>query len=231
MKKIGTLFFFVPVFVNAQVYTNTWGVEDTTICLIKSTNFVMVHDYIEMYNTSGNDLQMQWEFFAAPDWPVEWEAGFTDPDSIYTNVLVEDTGQFLLPYPVEFSNKLIINVDHNNHIDTSYLKFKVYPVSFPADTLWLTYCIIITTPDLSSGSVEEQDYQMFYNQVEQKIFFKHVITEDAIISVYDVNGKLILERIVSDQTEEIFLAEFEKGIYLVKMRMGNFEQVQKIVVT
>jgi hypothetical protein len=219
--------FFLPLSLSSQINTPTWGVDDTSNCTVKSIEFIMVHDYIQLFNNSGADQQMRWIRYTDPDWPIQWQAGFTDPDSFYVDVLTEDTAEFIMLDPIEFSNQLIINVDHNNHVDTSYLRFKVYPVTAPADSLWLNFCIIITMPDVSVSEFHK-DLQLVYDANHQTIFCKGELNSELTISLFDLNGKLILQQKISDEFELISVSDFEPGIYFAKISGADFELTKKV---
>ncbi|NRA11554.1 MAG: hypothetical protein HRT57_06340 [Crocinitomicaceae bacterium] len=60
MRQFIILLFFVPLIGNGQVNNSTWGVADTLITISKNTDYGPVHDYIELFNNSGQDLQMRW---------------------------------------------------------------------------------------------------------------------------------------------------------------------------
>ena len=219
-----------PLAASSQVNTTTWGVDDTSICIVKSTDFFQVHDYIAMENFSGSPLSMVWVRHTALDWPVQWEAGFTDPDSFYTDVLVVDTGFFTLPYPVEFSNQLIIDVDHNNHVDTSYLKFKVYPAAYPEDSLWLTYCIIIHLPDVGFSENESTDFNIEFNAGENLLRIFSSVETAYQIEVVNLAGEIILSQSLHEKSEAISLTQLPTGIYIVRLQSAECSFSQKIVI-
>jgi len=220
--------FCLPITLSAQINTPTWGVDDTSNCTVKSIDFIMVHDYIQLFNNSGSDQQMRWIRYTDPNWPLQWEAGFTDPDSFYVDVLIEDTAEFIMLDPIEFSNQLIINVDHNNHIDTSYLRFKVYPVATPADSLWLNFCIIITMPDVSVGEIQNE-LELIHDPNQQTIYCKGEVNSELTISLFDMNGKIILEQKISSAFELISVSQFQSGIYFAKISGADFQLTQKLV--
>jgi len=219
-----------PFASKAQINAINWGVEDTSFCIVKSTDFIIVHDYLELYNYAGTDLDMQWVIQVAPDWPIQWEAGFTDPDSVYTDVLVEDTGSFVLPYPVAFSNKLILDVDHNGHIDSSYLRFKVYPVNFPDDTLWLNYCVIITAPDVSLDEADETGVSIWYNPITQVIQFANLSQSENLVAVYAANGDVVVYAVMDSGETEFPIKGLAPGVYVVMLDDGVKTHYQKITV-
>lgn len=219
---------FLPLNASAQINTPTWGVDDSSICIVKSVDFVMVHDYIELFNNSGADQQMRWIRYSDPNWPIQWEAGFTDPDSFYANVLTEDTAEFIMLDPIEFSNQLIINVDHNNHMDTSYLRFKVYPVAAPEDSLWLKFCIIITAQD-AAVSQFQNELQLVHDPNQQTIFFKGEVNTELTISLFDLNGKIILRQKISSSLELISVSHLVPGIYFAEISGIDFQSTQKLV--
>jgi hypothetical protein len=227
--KLGFLYavLVLPANLISQINTPTWGVDDTNNCTVKSIEFIMVHDYIELFNNSGANQQMRWIRYTDPNWPVQWQAGFTDPDSFYVDVLIEDTAEFIMLDPIEFANQLIINVDHNNHVDTSFLRFKVYPVAAPEDSLWLNFCIIITMPDVSVGEMQS-GLELIQDKNQNVIYLKGDVDSEITISLFDLNGKIILQEKISSPFEFVSVSQFERGIYFAKISGANFEFTKKV---
>ncbi len=206
------LILILPAIVNAQINTTTWGVNDTSVCLIKSYEFIMPHGYIQLNNNSGVALPMRWIKEIDPNWPVFWEAGFTDPDSAYADVLFEDSADFVLPFPDDFNNKLILNVDHNFVIDTSYIRFKVFPIDHPEDSLWLNYCVIIHAPDLSVEN-ENKEFQIQIDPLNQVLYLDDQIQFEQI-KIYDLSGKVIFVS-VNFSGIQVDLSELITGYYFI----------------
>lgn len=210
--------FFLPTIAGAQINTTTWGVNDTSVCLIKSYEFIMPHGYIQMNNNSGADLPMRWIKQIDPNWPVGWETGFTDPDSAYADVLIEDSADFVLPFPDDFNDKLILNVDHNFVIDTSYIRFKVFPIDHPQDSLWLNFCVIIHAPDLSITNLNNE-LQVHVDVLNQTLSLDTPI-QHAQVNIYDPGGKVVFS--ASDFSDnQIDISGLNTGLYFIRFESDH----------
>ena len=219
-----------PILSSAQVNTTTWGVDDTTICIVKNTSFFNVHDYILLENFSGSPMNMIWIREDNADWPLQWEVGFTDPDSFYVDLFNEDTANFTLPYPVEFSNQLILNVDHNNHIDSSYLSFKVYPVDFPEDSLLLTFCVIIHAPDAGNTKLSTDAFQLAFDAVQQELRITGTFDPATRFILFNCAGEKVTEASILSETTSISLDYLQAGIYVAALHSPLGQQRQKIII-
>lgn len=220
--RLFVLLCFLSTCAKSQINTSTWGVDDTTICIIKTTDFGIVHDYIELFNYFGADLNMRWILETPTTWPTPWDAGFSDPTNVYSDVLPEDTADFILPYPVAFDNQLIIDVDHNNHINESYLRFKVFPIDHPEDSLWLKFCIIIQSPD--AGIDEENNFNCRYDMMSNQILFDVPLMCHLNFIICTLDSKMVSKGTISSGESTLHLPELEDGTYIIRLFSEQFHR-------
>ena len=133
----------LPFFCTSQINGIYWGVADTNLTIEKNTDFGTVHDYLELFNYSGQDLEMRWIAHFNSSWPSLWAASFADPANWHPSIVDLDSADFTITDPIGFQNKLIIGVDHNSQAGTGTIDFKVFPIDHPEDVLWLCYGTII----------------------------------------------------------------------------------------
>jgi hypothetical protein len=195
------------------------GVSDTSITLSKTTDFSAVHDYIELFNTAEEELTMRWICDKAVSWPVEWDLNFTDPSNDYPLVEDKDSADFTLPYPVGFSNKLIIGLKHYSLAAESSVRFKVFPVEHPEDTLWLTYNFVIEQGDATIGITDDLGAKVpiFQLNNHQLIIKDGPVSSDLVL--YNLEGKAIFSATqLTGTSAEINLSKLPSGIYLAVLK-------------
>ncbi|MEX1003235.1 MAG: T9SS type A sorting domain-containing protein [Crocinitomicaceae bacterium] len=220
MRKFLLILLLLPTISKAQVTTSTWGVEDTVINIVKTTNYGVVHDYIEMFNYSGQDLQMRWIPAISTSWPSQWIPNFSDPDSSYTNPHLEDSADFTLLNPPEFSNKLIIGVDHQSFAANSVISFKVFPVDFPEDSIWIHYYIYIGEPEEAQvGESIHTELTFFYRAFDQQLIFSGLKEDVAELSIIDLSGKVVLAKNITSQDGSYILdvKSLKKGVFILQI--------------
>lgn len=218
------LFLLLPFSSKTQVNANSWGIEDTSLYIIKNTSFGVVHGYRELFNYSGGDLDMRWIRYTPSSWPVQWGSDFTDPSNTYPDVLIIDSGDFVLPDPPGFSNKLIIGVDHNGFADTSVIRFKVFPISDPTDTLWVNFHILIGNPGVSEVSSVDLNPKIIYQPESKQLYFEGLHDEQYVLTIFDLSGKIILETTIMSGIDKIDLPNLLPGVFLINLKSsdGNF---------
>lgn len=229
MKRIFILFTFTTFFGFTQISTPTWGVDDTICTITKTTDFGIVHDYIELFNYSGGDLNMRWIIDIPPTWPVEWDANFNDPSNNYPDVLIVDSADFLITDPIGWDNKLIIGVQHHSFAATSYLRFKVFPVDHPEDSLWLYYNIIINQGEAYFGLEETNEPTVNIQLMGSELRINSDLEELNYMSIYNLNGQLIYSQSLSGKSKEIGLSASWKGIYIIQVRTETGAIIKKKV--
>lgn len=222
---------FLSFWSSAQVNTPSWGVEDTIIVISKTTDFGPVHDYIEVFNNSGQDLNMRWICHEPISWPALWITNFTDPpQNNYDDVQDLDSADFVLTNPVSFLNKFIIGVQHQSyaHIDT--IVFEVWPLDYPQDRLFLHYVIQIDQGN-AWALVDEPDFiqKMYVDKAHQL----HLIGNfDQIeLNLFALNGQhLLFHQDVSHSGECLVSLEgIKSGCYIVTIQ-SNGKMLKKRVI-
>lgn len=207
----------------SQVNTATWGVQDTIIVIDKTTDFGPVHDYIEVFNNSGQDLDMRWICHEPVTWPALWETNFTDcSQSNYSDVQDLDSADFLITNPIGFQNKMIIGVQHNSYAHTDTLVFEVFPVDYPQDVLYLHYVIIIAQGS-AWASLDSETFPEWYSYdpASNQITLNGVKDGD-LLNVFDMNGKLLLSENVNN-SESFDLNAFAGQLVILQSTSENGE--------
>lgn len=218
---------------SAQVNTATWGVSDTVIDIVKTTDFGPAHDYIELFNNSNQELQMRWIPKVPQGWPQLWIPNFTDPDSNYTDVRLVDSADFTLHNPVGWENKLIIGVSHQSYADSQTISFKVFPVNYPEDSLWIHFNVVINQGDAyATINDAHNDLNCYVNQLTEQI----IINGDAGLdnfTIYNLNGQAVMQGMLSPSIENklINCRGLQSGTYILQLKNSSANRVvqRKIV--
>ncbi|MDX2361147.1 MAG: hypothetical protein QNK23_10090 [Crocinitomicaceae bacterium] len=233
MKQFFLLFLFIPIAGIGQINNSSWGVADTIITIDKTTDFGPVHDYIEIFNNSGQDLQMRWMCLEPISWPTLWVTNFSDTENNYTDVQHIDSADFMLMDPPLWNNKLIIGVEHMSFAQTDTVSFKVWPLNFPEDSLTIHYVIIIAQGN-SWASINESsiDFKYLFNEQNKTIRFAG---SDAIVGVniYSLTGRLVYseEHYSLVNSEPIDLSNYSNEMLIINLiTEDNLKNSFKILV-
>ena len=207
----------------SQVNTPTWGVEDTVLTISKTTDFGSVHDYLEIFNNSGQDVDMRWIPMFPDSWPSLWIVNFADPNQNYPDVSQVDSADFVMLDPIGFANKLIIGVSHQSYAHTDTMRFNVFPVNNREDSLILQYIIIIAQGNAWAGMASDEiDFNCFYNENESNI---QLIGNagDVKIEMFDLQGKLVktIPNYHLNGQSSIDVADLKKQLYILKVSDGT----------
>ena len=194
--------------VNAQLYSVAAPIQ----IMNHTTNDNTLHDYVEITNLSGGPLPMKWEarFGTLLEWPFQWTALFTDPDSVYNPIIHGDTASFVLQDTAFSLNQLIIGVDHYGFTGTSDIRFKIYPLSNPADSMFIGFNITVTqyTGVVTNYIVNTNDL-VYPNPSNDGIFNLNQPFKKALI--YNSFGAMVYE----SSSKKIDLTEYANGIYFL----------------
>ncbi|MFD1551682.1 hypothetical protein DNU06_02735 [Putridiphycobacter roseus] len=204
-----------------QINAVNWGVSDTNLFISKNTDYGTVHDYLALYNYSGQDLQMRWVKYLDSNWPTWWGISFTDPANYHTNILNLDSADFTLTDPVGFSNKLIIGVDHQAYAWYATAHFKVFPVLHREDTLWLHYNIEIAQGNATATiSQNLNKFKWQYLPSLHQINMTGNLTAQKSFTLFNLAGQKIMQQTIttSASTYNIKLPHLKTGVYFIQLR-------------
>ena len=88
-------------------------------------------------------------------------------------------------------------------------------------------------PELSvAETIKNNLFSVFPNpsQGVYQIFFKNINTADALIEVYDLQGRLIVnQQVNNNNTISLDLSKESSGVYLLKVKTSNIQQVLRLV--
>ncbi|WP_027419053.1 hypothetical protein [Crocinitomix catalasitica] len=232
MKLLISVFILLPFLVNGQIVTATWGVSDTTVFVDRTTDVGVVHGYFEIFNYAERDLEMRWICQKAEDWPSDWDLVFTDPENYYPIVEHNDSADFLLTYPPGWANKLIYGMDHKGIAGTSSARFKVFPLDFPNDTIWLTYYFRMT--DFIGAGIDDvvdlNTPAIHWNKSSLLLMLNNV-PSGASLEVYSLTGQIILEQTNLSEQESIPFNTCVNGnisLAVIKDENGNVVLTRKL---
>lgn len=219
-NKILFLFLFVKAFGFGQINTPTWGISDTNLSIIKTTDFGTVHDYLELFNYSGQNLEMRWVAYFSLNWPSLWMVSFTDPTAWHTVINDLDSSGFIITDPIGWQNKLIIGVAHQSQAGIGTVRFKVFPINYPEDVLWLHYTTIINQGNASAAIDKAQKPTEVFIQTMQEKYVKIVnkLNVESEVKIYNLLGKEVYSsklEILGDQY--IDLNFLQSGMYIVSV--------------
>lgn len=90
----------------------------------------------------------------------------------------------------------------------------------------------LVTTGINDRSDFSENIQVFPNPTNNKITITGLstdISKNTFISVYNIQGQLLLQQVIHWETTEIELGSLAKGIYLLKLNSGNNTAVRKVV--
>lgn len=219
MKHFFLLVVFIPFVGIGQINNSSWGVSDTIITISKTTDYGAVHDYIEVFNNSGQDLQMRWMCLEPTSWPALWVTNFTDPENNYSDVQHLDSADFILLNPPVWANKLIIGVQHMSFAHTDTVSFKVWPLNFPEDSMTLHYVIVIAQGNAWASINESSiDFKYLYDAQNKTVRFagNNAIVD---VTVYSLTGQLVYtkENYSLINSEPIDLSNYSNEMLIINL--------------
>ena len=216
---------------NSQINATYWGVADTNLVISKTTDFGTVHDYIELFNYSGQDLDMRWIANYQPDWPSLWTCDFTDPGGWHQGVQQLDSADFLITDPIGFQNKLIIGVAHFSQAGYGTVDFKVFPVNYPDDFLVLHYSTEITQGNATAGAeAVDSEALISIRNLGDKSFAINQVTDEAELCIYNISGSKVVTKKITENAI-IRLSDLPTGMYFIQIRQKSGRTItEKIIV-
>jgi PKD repeat protein len=90
----------------------------------------------------------------------------------------------------------------------------------------------ITVEDCAGlEDLEKLGYKLYPNPADNEIFIERSEdSENALVKIYDANGKLVFDMEISDNPMKIDVSEWNTGVYQIHMTVGNVQVVDRVIV-
>lgn len=105
-------------------------------------------------------------------------------------------------------------------------------VAYQTSAYWsgLGFKAIEAKSVLSTNSFEESlGFSCSPNPTTGAVFVKIDSDQNAALTVYDINGRAVLNQTLTDSNSEVNLSNVSSGIYLFKVKTANGEAVKRII--
>jgi len=87
-----------------------------------------------------------------------------------------------------------------------------------------------SNPVLEIQETLQSGQPTFYYAQELRVLKFQNLSRSAVVMVFDINGKVVLEEKVPNHTEKLSLGNLEQGIYMVTLRTNEGTETKKILV-
>ena len=173
----------------------SYSVSDTLKILSKSTDFGILHDFIQIENNSGQDLNMRWIQRFDAGFPSSWIPSIQDPDNWYNPCDTIDSADFVLKINPGSGNKMVIGLDHQNSVGAGVVYYTLFPVSNRSDSTTIAFSINIsegTGVTSISKQLSKDTFEIFIfpNPTNGQFLISGLIIGDEL-SIHDITGQLI----------------------------------------
>ena len=129
--------------------------------------------------------------------------------------------------PADLSNSPLVFYNGVNQSTCNFYVPKGSKVLYQAAAQWKDFSNIVEFDATAVNNPKNPNLKIFYNQATGSLQLNDVDTS-ASISVYDLNGRLCLNRTIM-ANEAINLKSIPRGLYMIKAVLNNEVVTQKIV--
>ena len=211
MYKIKTLLILSFLFantLNAQIYQ----VTTTHKNMVKTTDYGIMHEFIQIDNLIGTDFGMRWVALqgSKSGCPTQWDIGVSDPDSAYATVNDNDSADFILSGTNSTNNKIILSVNHNGTVGDCAVNFRIYPLSDPSDITIIGFNVSVLPGSTGLDEINSKSEEYGYpNPVKNNYTFKEQVK---YFKIFDIDGRLLIE---GNDAKVIDFSGLNNGTYIV----------------
>lgn len=87
------------------------------------------------------------------------------------------------------------------------------------------------TCDLSISYPSKQKIKVYPNPTSEFLYFELSKNQSAVVSVYDIQGKLLIEKNILNPNQPLLVSSLSSGVYFVKIKTKNSYQTEKIIIS
>lgn len=223
--KLSLCYFYLLVLVTLLVPSagkaQSFGVQDTIKYLVKDISAsTPPHDNIQLINNTNDTLYLRWVETRLPGFSTAWDLGLQDPDNYYYPQIL-DSADFYIESPASSVDKMIINLYHNNNPGNGRVKYKIYDIANPSDSLNIYFDFTITAQGQGNGINESFAKYFSYTVGDGKLYLhgqnKQILEN---VKLYSIDGKLITNK-SSMSTMTVLNLPYSKAIYVVVVTLSE----------
>jgi len=197
-----------------QFYTIT--PNDTVVTIVPQNQLTIVDIY--QHNATVDTIQLSWTK-VYEDIPAGWDYSLCDLGTCYPGFPLGGTMALIAPPDSGF---LGVNVDPFSLTGTLTVRFYVYETSAPTQGDTLTWILTAETTGMEDEIANS--FKIYPNPTTDVIYISYEAFP-AIVTVYDMNGKVMMNQNVSTNNEAIDVSSLPKGNYI--MTVGNNNLIRK----
>jgi hypothetical protein len=182
--------------VNISYAQSYYHSPNDTIIAVAPFDDVSVFNIIQVH-TVADTIRFKWQKQSV-DLPATWEATLCDYAHCYTTL--EDTGT---TDPIVYGGDGIMSLHINPNLEagTGIIRYSIYATNSPLQIDTLTWIISATAP---SGIEKTGESLPIILNVDKQIVCKNLNNNYSRALLYDISGKLILDKRIS--SDEIVLS-------------------------
>ncbi|WP_405296710.1 leucine-rich repeat domain-containing protein [Algibacter sp. Ld11] len=148
--------------------------------------------------------------------------------SAFLNLNNLSTVKVLNPVPAAITASEFSGVNLANA--TLFVPNEEAKTAYEAADVWKEFGNIMVSITLSTSNFDrELDLNIFPNPTSGVVSIKSKQLNDASVSIYDLNGRILSTNSINGTSSEIDISELSCGIYLLKFKVANNEFIKRIV--
>lgn len=84
---------------------------------------------------------------------------------------------------------------------------------------------------MSTSDFSTQKIKFYPNPAKEVIYFDNTDNKSFSVSVYDVQGKILIEKTIENSSQSISVSSLNSGVYFVKVKTDSSSQTEKIIIS
>lgn len=185
--------------------------NDTIETIVPQNQLTIVDIY--QRNISGDTILLAWTKISE-DIPAGWDYSLCDKGTCYPGFPLSGT---MASVTAPDSGFLGVNVDPYSLPGTLTIRFYVYETSAPSAGDTLTW--ILTAQPTGIEDISYTDFNIYPNPSSDYIQVKlsNYVSASANLTIYDLNGRIILKRGMVQQNGRIDISSLSAGNYILEI--------------
>lgn len=229
------ILFVIISHISILTIAQSFGVSDTLKILSKTTDFGTMHDFIQLENYSGKDLNMRWKQSFSAGFPSNWIPSIQDPDNWYNPCDTIDSADFVLPDSVSVTDKMVIGLDHQQTVGAGTIYYQLFPIDDPTDTINIAFSINVSqgTGTTAISEYESNELEVFPNPMNDKLWIRKTVDWSKTVNPYLLNINGVKQNIHLEETNDFIILhkkDLPSGIYYLQVISPDQIWVNQIII-
>ncbi len=211
-------------------------IQDTLPCDHGGTLLTLASFHVSNQTSQPIDVKakrFEHNFISGSETFFHWFVGYSNIAGTHFEFPVQGSVQanhFVTVNPGTSMNPIELELMSNGFCGESCYTIVAFDGNNPNDSIWVKTCVYFDSTITSIQDKDEIDMRVYPTLCSDKITFETKVTGKSVLSILNMQGKVLSRRIIRGQLTKLDVSQYTNGIYFYRLSAGKRVKNGKFIV-